>query len=129
MRKHQGMTLIAMLLTMATVVIVGILVMRVVPVYIHHYEVISSLKALNKIPSSEFSADPAANAEVIRTRLIKQFDMNSIYQIKPEQIVIGPSEDGKFNVSVKYQVIVPVVANARLLFDFEANQEVKAGGE
>jgi len=129
MRKHQGLTLIGMLLTMATVVVLGILVMRVVPVYIHHYEVISSLKTLNKIPSDEFSADAAANSEVIKARLIKLFYVNGIDQIKPDQIVIGPGEDGKFNISVKYQVIVPVFANAKLLFDFEADQEVNTGGE
>lgn len=129
MRKHQGLTLIGMLLTMAIVIIAGVLLMRVVPVYVHHYEVLTSLKALNSLPPTEFSVDPASNADILRTKLLNQLYVNSIESIKPEQIVIQPDGESKFRISIKYQVITPLVANIRLLFDFKANQEVKVSAE
>ncbi len=129
MRKQQGLTLIGMLLTMAIVIITGIVIMRVVPVYKSHYEVTSSLKALNNLPANAFSTDPAANANILREKLLNQFLVNSITSISPEQIIIEPTDEGKFNISIKYQVILPLVANVRLLFDFDTSQEVKVGAE
>ncbi len=126
MRKNQGMTLVGMLLTMAVVVIAGILVMRIVPVYLQHYSVTSSINALKKVPATEFSADPAANARMLKDRLMKQLYINSV-ELPPEQIRIVPNGRGNFLVSVKYQVTKPLVYNMSLLFDFDESHEVEAG--
>ena len=129
MRKYQGMTLIGMLLTMAVVIIAGIVIMRIVPVYLEHYEVVNSMEALNKLPATEFSTDPSANANILKTKLLNQLYVNSIESITPEQIIISPDGEGSFLISIKYQVIRPLVANIRLLFDFEASQKVKVSAE
>lgn len=129
MRKQQGITLIGMLLTMAVVVIAGIVVMRVVPVYLEHYAVVTSLASLNKLPPTEFSLDPASNANILRSKLINQLYVNSIESIKPEEIKIIPNGEGKFSISVKYEVTRPLVGNIRLLFDFQASQEVNVSAE
>jgi hypothetical protein len=124
MHKHQGITLIGMLLTMAIIIIAGVFTMRVVPVYIQYYEVTNSMQALDKIPATEFSSDPAANGAILRTKLLNQLYVNSIESISPEQIVIEPNGENKFKLSIKYKVIRPLVANVSLLFDFNAYQEV-----
>jgi len=123
-QQQRGMTLIGMVLTLATVVIIGVVVIKVVPVYIGQFSVESSLKALNAIPSTEFSSDPAANAGILKSKLLSQLYVNSIESITPQQINVIPNPKGNFDVSVKYQVIRPLVANVSLLFDFEASQEV-----
>ena len=129
MHHQKGMTLIGMLLTMATVIITGIVVMRVVPVYLEYYEVTSSMKALNTLPATDFSSDPEVNANVLRTKLLNQLYVNSIESITPEQIKLTPDEQGHFNLSIKYQVIKPLVANVSLLFNFEASQEVTSSAQ
>ena len=129
MQKHSGMTLVGMLLTMAAVILSGIVIMRIVPVYLEHYELLSSMKSLNKLPPTEFSTDAAANAAILRSKLLSQLYVNSIESIAPEQIVVTPEEEGNFKISVKYEVIRPLVANIRLLFDFQASQEVKVRAE
>lgn len=129
MSKFQGMTLIGMLLTLAVVVAVGVTLLRVVPVYIQHFEVVSSVKALNALPSSDFSGDPASDAAMLRNKLLNQLYVNSIESITPDQILITPDDHAHFKISIKYQVIRPLVANVRLLFDFETSQEVKVSGE
>ena len=129
MHNDKGMTLIGMLLTMAVVIFSGIVVMRIVPVYLEQYELITSLKALNSLPPTEFTADPSTNAGVLKSKLLSQLYINSIESITPEQIVIVPDDKGNFQITVKYQVIRPLFANIRLLFDFEASQEVKVSAE
>lgn len=129
MQKSQGMTLIGMLLTMAVVVISGITIMRIVPVYIENFEVTSSIRALNTLPATDFSADPAANAAILRSRLVNQFDVNSIDSILPDQINIEPVGENKFKISLKYQVIKPLIANIKLLFDFKVSEEVKISAQ
>lgn len=125
MRKYQGMTLIGMLLTTVTVIIAALLVIKIMPVYLEHYEVVNSMKTLNTLPSTEFSADQEANANILKGKLLRQLDVNSIESIQPEQITITPEEDNKYDVSVKYQVIKPLVGNMNLLFKFQDSTEVK----
>ncbi len=123
MRNYQGMTLIGMVLTMAVVVMVGILVMRVVPVYLEHYSILSSISALEKLPASEFSTDPLANAHVLQDKLANQLYVNSIV-LPPEDIKIVPKGENRFLITIKYQVIKSLFANASLLFVFDESQEV-----
>ena len=129
MQKNRGMTLVGMLLTMAIVIISGVVVMRIVPVYLEYYELTSSMNALNRLPSTDFSTDPAVNANILRTKLLNQLYVNSIESITAEQIKMTPDNQGNFQINVKYQVIRPLVANVSLLFDFEASQEVKISAE
>ena len=126
MYNQKGMTLIGLLLTVVIIVFLGILVMRVVPVYIQNYEIKRSLASLNNLDPSQFSSDPMANVSVLKTRLINQLDLESIGFIKPEQISITPS-DGNYLVKLKYSVIKPLIANVSLMFDFEESEEVKVG--
>ena len=129
MHKQQGMTLIGMLLTMAIVIMGGIVVMRVVPVYLEYYEVVSSMSSLNKLPATDFSTDPAANATILKSKLLNQLFINSTQSISEQQIVITPNDPGVFQLSIKYQVIKPLFYNISLLFDFNATQEVKISAE
>ncbi len=124
MRKQQGITLIGMLLTMAAVIIAGIVVMRIVPVYLENYEVNSSIKALSSLPATEFSEDSGANADVLRSKLLNQLYINSIVSIAPEQIVITPNGEKTFTISIKYEVIKPLVGNMNFLFMFNETHEV-----
>ena len=124
--RYKGMTLIGMVLTLAIVGTVGIVIMRVVPVYLDYYEVSNSISALEKIPATEFSGDPAANASVLRDRLINQLYVNSI-ELPPEDISITPNENGNFQVRIKYKVIKHLFGNMSLLFEFDKSQEVKLG--
>ena len=129
MQNQKGLTLIGMLLTMSTIIIMGIVIIRVVPVYLENYEVVNSMQALNTLPTTDFSTDPAMNANILRTKLLNQLYVNSIESITPEQIKMTPDDHGNFQVTIKYQVTKPLVANVSLLFDFDLSQEVKISAE
>ncbi|APF03488.1 TPA: DUF4845 domain-containing protein [Legionella pneumophila] len=129
MRKQQGMTLIGMLFTAVVVVMAGIFVMRVVPVYIQHYSILHSVKSLNSMSVSSLSGDPLTDVATLRESVTKRLDINGIEDLKPGQLVITPSGPNKFKIKLKYQVIKPLVYNMSLLFNFEDNFEVIAGSE
>ncbi|HAT8211072.1 TPA: DUF4845 domain-containing protein, partial [Legionella pneumophila] len=95
MRKQQGMTLIGMLFTAVVVVMAGIFVMRVVPVYIQHYSILHSVKSLNSMSVSSLSGDPLTDVATLRESVTKRLDINGIEDLKPGQLVITPSGPNK----------------------------------
>ncbi|KGP63040.1 membrane protein [Legionella norrlandica] len=129
MRKQKGMTLIGMLLTAAVVIMAGIFVMRVVPVYIQYYSIVHSIKSLNSVPASSLSGDPMADVMVLRSSVSKRLEINGIDDLKQEQLMISPSGPNQFKVKLKYQVIRPLIYNMSILFNFEDSFEVVAGSE
>ncbi|KTD47255.1 transmembrane protein [Legionella rubrilucens] len=127
MRKQQGLTLIGMLFTVIVVCIAGLVIMRVVPVYIQHFEVKRSISALENIDAAEFSTDTAANAMVLRKRLANQFTINGLDDIKLDEVNIVPDGRGNFNINVKYTVVRPLFYNISLMFNFDETKEVNIG--
>lgn len=130
MQRMKGLTFVGMLLTMAAVIVLGLLAMRVTPVYIAHYTVTHSLSTLSTLPTTNFSTDdPAENATIIKRSLMKQFEVNGIDDITEANITIQPNEQHQLIVTIKYQVTRPFIGNISLLFDFNDSQEVTIGRE
>lgn len=129
-KTNQGITLVGLLLTIIGIVLAGIVIIRTVPVYLEYYSVHESITALKTIPSADFSTDPAANAIMLRKRLLNQLYVNSV-DIPDEGVKIVPLEHGNFKVSIKYQAVRHLFANISLLFDFDTSEEVstRAGNE
>ena len=129
MHKQKGMTLIGMLLTMVVVVLAAIVVMRIVPVVIQHYAIVSSIKSLNQTPISSLTGDPMTDVSSLRASLTKRLDINGLDDLKPEELIIYPNGEHKYKVKLKYKVIRPLVYNVSLLFNFDQTIEVVAGSE
>lgn len=127
MRKEQGITLVGMLSLIVIIICLGVLLMRVVPVYIDNYEVRQSIEALHDLQASNFSTDPMANVTVLRTKLMNQLSVNGIYDIKSEQVTITPANAGVYLIAIHYVVIKPLVYNVSLMFDFNESEEVIVG--
>ncbi len=129
MQNSRGLTFIGMLLTMTIVIVFGVLLMRIVPVYLQHYEVVHSLSTLSALPKDQLSADPSVSAIMLKKSLLKQFEINSIDDITAANVTVLLASENKMQVSVKYQAIRPFVANISLLFNFENSEEVTIGSE
>lgn len=129
MKNQKGMTLIGMLMTVALLVMVGIIIMRIVPVYMENYSIVNSIKSLNTTPIASLSGDPLADIAVLKRSLNKRLDINSIDDLKDNQILMSPDGEHKFKAHLKYQVVRPLVYNMSLLFDFDETYEVVAGSE
>lgn len=129
MQKQQGMTLVGMLFTATVVVMAAIIVMRVVPVYLQHYTITQSVKSLSTVPVDSLTGDPVTDVAVMKGDLDKRLNINSIDELKENDVVIVPKDEHRFQVTVKYQVIRPLGFNISLLFDFNDTYEVVAGSE
>ena len=129
MRKQQGMTLIGMLLTVAAIVMAAIVVMRLVPVYMQHYEIVQSIKALNTVPVSSLSGDPLADIAVLRSDLTKRLDINGVDELKEGGVTFTPDGEHKFKVRLKYQAVRFLAYNVNLMINFDDTYEVIAGSE
>jgi hypothetical protein len=129
MKNQKGMTLIGMLMTVALLVMVGITIMRIVPVYMENYSIVNSIKSLNSTPIASLSGDPLADIAVLKRSLNKRLDINGIEDLKDNQILMSPDGEHKFKAHLKYQVIRSLVYNMSLLFDFDETYEVVAGSE
>ncbi|PJD95196.1 MAG: DUF4845 domain-containing protein [Legionella sp.] len=127
MRSQQGMTLIGLLLTIILIVFAAVITMRVVPIMIQYYSVVSSIKSLNETPAADLTGDPAVDIQVLQSSLAKRLDINGVDTVKPEQIRMVPDGTNQFKVQLNYQVISPLVYNVSLLFVFNRTFEVKVG--
>lgn len=129
MRKQQGMTLIGMLLTVVVVVMAAVVVMRLVPVYLEHYEIVQSIKSLNTVNASSLSGDPLADTIVLRSDLIKRLDINGISDLKENEVTFTPNGEHRFKVRLKYQAVRYLAYNVNLMINFDDTYEVVAGSE
>jgi hypothetical protein len=129
MHKQKGITLIGMLLTVAVVVMAAIVVMRIVPVFLQHYSIVQSIKALNDTSAVTLTGDPMADTLALRRGLTKRLDINGIEDLKEGELTISPAGPNKYKVKLKYQATRPLVYNMSLLFDFDDTIEVLTGSE
>jgi hypothetical protein len=123
MRKHNGVTLIGFIFFAVCICILGLLVLRIAPVYIKHYYVVHAAQSLRSLPKADLNREPIVVAQFLRTKLISQLYVNEIRHIKPKEIKIKRTRKS-FDIEIKYEVRQPLVYNITLLFDFDTKVEV-----
>ncbi len=108
--RQNGISLFGFILAMIVVVMAGIVVMKVAPMYIEYNSVKKSLDGLSQ---EQFSS----TAEV-REALTKRFNINYVDSLQKEDITIKSKED-KYLVAVDYYVDKPLVGNLSLSAHFQ----------
>lgn len=129
MKHEKGLSFIGMLLAMASVIVLGILALRVTPVYLQHYAVIRALHSLNAMPEKDASGDLSANEMTVRRTLMKQFEIDNVDDVNENNITLTAGESDKLKITIQYQVTRPFIGNISLLFTFNDSQEVPIGRE
>lgn len=118
--KMAGMSGLGFLLLLVVIGFFALLVIRLFPVYLEHYNVSSSLKSLQ----SEAQLEAMSNAE-IRTSLLRRFEVNDVTHVGKEDIKIE-IEDGARRVSIAYEVRKPFFGNIDLVVSFSDTAELNA---
>lgn len=124
MHKQKGMTTIGMMFSAGVVIMLGIIALRVIPVYIENYMLISSIRSLQDIPASDFADDLSSNMEILKSKLVSRVNINGLDPAILEKLKITPKDSRVFLVSVKYTVKRHLIYNLSLLFDFDETKEV-----
>lgn len=118
MRKQQGMTFIGLVFTIAAIVFVAVIGMKLAPAYL---EFMSIKKAIAKIEH-----DPSF-ASMSKNDIVAQFDrsatIDDIKTIQGNELLISKEEGGRPVVTAEYQTVVPLVANVSALIDFRASTD------
>ena len=109
LKKNQsGMTFIGLIIVLAAVISIAVVGMKVGPAYLEFMNV------KNAIKRAASSADTSSKKEVA-TAFDKSAAVDNISVVKGSDLVVNGGV-----ISVDYQVVVPIVANASVLLDFSA---------
>ncbi len=117
LQNQKGFSLSGLLMWSVALVLAAILGMKVVPVYIENATIKKNLVAVVNDASLQ-----NASASQLRNSFAKRARIDNIDVITTKDIVIK-KEKGNLILSTNYIVLVPLVANVSLHFDFETSSE------
>jgi len=112
--RQNGMTLISFLAVFVVAGFLVLLALKLVPVYLDHMKVKSSLEGMK---TEAGLADKPA--QEIRKMLQKRWDINSIQDLSAEESVFIEKKSGVVKIQVAYEVEKPVMGNMSALIKFE----------
>ena len=109
--KQKGLSVVGFVIVLAMVIFVSYLGMRIVPLYMEYYSVVS---ALNGMASERGVADRSPNRikEIVLERLYVSYSEN----VKKSHIKI--TRGNGVHVRVKYEVRTPIIGNLDVVARF-----------
>ena len=120
--RQRGLTAISWIFIIALAVFLGMIGLKLVPIYLTHYNIQTVLRQL---PEEPFIGDKGP-AE-IRKSLLTRFKINSIYDFDPNNIRIQKGLRN-YTVEVTYTVREPVMGNVDMLVSFSDSVEITPTG-
>lgn len=111
--SQRGMTLLSFLVMMAVAIVLGTLALRLLPAYLNHYKIKSSLEALQSQP--EWAS---RSREDIIGSLQKHWEVDSVDDVTARDISIT-REGHNTRVRVVYDVTRPFLRNIDLVIHFD----------
>ena len=112
-KQQAGLSLLPVFFGLLITGLVVILGFKIVPLYMEHYGVASSLKSLEQ----EAGMRQKSTSELM-TILKKRLDINDVRRVSREDITIK-KQPRETTVRVAYEVQVPLVGNVDLLVIFD----------
>lgn len=116
--KQQGLTFISWLLILAMVGLLVLVGIKITPVYLEHFAVRKTLESLKDEPLIS-----RKSLREIRTMLMRRMDMNSIYDLSKDEVIIKRS-GGVTTITVSYEERRNVMGNLSLVMTFEDSIEL-----
>jgi len=117
-KRQQGLTLISLIVLLGFIGSVALLVLKILPIYLDHNKVVNALNQVKEIEGIENQSEYE-----IKNSFAKKFNINYVYDIKPQDIHITKS-GGYLKVSIEYEVIEPIIGNLSVLAEFNDSFEV-----
>jgi|Tabmets5t2r1_1033131.scaffolds.fasta_scaffold191205_1 hypothetical protein len=114
-KRQDGLTVISILFIVVLLGTAVLLTFRLVPIYIEHFGVVSSLKSMEKEPDMH-AKSPGELLEMLRKRL----EINDVKRVTKENIFIKRQQRDT-HIQIAYEVQVPVVSNISLLVTFDSS--------
>ncbi len=110
--KQKGLSIIGFIIVLAMVVFVSFLGMRIVPLYMEYYSVVS---ALNGVASERGSAN--LSPYDIKVKILNRLYVSYSENVKESHIKI--TRGNGVNLRVKYEVRTPIMGNLDVIARFD----------
>lgn len=115
LKRQRGVTAFGIVMALLLVGIVTSFTLRVAPVYIEHFNVLASMKALKQ-------GDESLQATAVKNALLNSFAINDVKNVDRHHILI--ERHGKVRVvTVAYEVRKTLVANIDFVIKFSDSVE------
>ena len=111
-KKQQGLSIIGFIIVLAMAVFVSYLGMRIVPLYMEYYSVVS---ALNGVASERGSA--RLSPFDIKVKVLNRLYVSYSENVKESHIKI--TRGNGVNLRVKYEVRTPILGNLDVIARFD----------
>ncbi len=119
LHQQRGVTGITMVLIVALVAFFSLLAIRLFPVYLEHFKVVSHLENL----ASEEGVSDLSDKEIRKT-LLKRFDIDDVENVRAEDIFIEHPDRNTTIVAIEYEVRTPAFGNVDMVVSFIDEVEV-----
>lgn len=116
--RQGGMTLIGFLFVLAAALFVAYIGMKLVPVYLNHYSVVSVLKTMAEEPGAANMSEGR-----IRDLLSRKFTTSYVKHIRPQDVEIV--RGGGTRIVADYEVRVALVGNLDAVAVFRHEQPLE----
>ena len=121
--RQDGMTYLGMLIMLIVIAFIAVVLIKVLPLYMEHFKVKSSLDSLAQdTKDSQAALSPVE----IEQHLLKRLSINDVQHVKKENIQVT-REGRKIVVTVDYEARVTLFDNLDLVARFPDNR-VELGG-
>lgn len=112
-RRQRGMTMWAMLGVLIVVGFVLLVAVRLTPVYLNHWSVVSVAESVQQDTDRD---DPMSEVwEKVRVR----FGLNNLRSLEPREVMNIRRRDGGLEIRVNYEQRRPLMANVELVVTFD----------
>lgn len=113
--KQRGMTLIGFLIVLSAALFVAYIAMKLVPIYLNHYSVVSSMKSLAAEPNVTDMSEAR-----LRDLLSRKFSTSYVKHITPRDVEIVRSTG--VQVVAEYEVREDLIGNLDAVITFKRVQ-------
>ena len=122
-RRHDGITYLGMLILLIVIAFFAVVLIKVMPLYMEHFKVKSSLDSLaQESKDTQTALSPA----LVERHLLNRLSINDVQHVNNKDISI--TRDGhKLVVTVNYEARVHLFYNIDLVAQFK-NDSVELGG-
>lgn len=120
LKRQKGMTAIGILIILALIAFFTLLVLRLAPPYLEHFNVTTSLKSLQQEPGIKDKTPTE-----IRSLLQRRLDINDVANVKKDHVTVEKDrKSGLLRIAVVYEVRVDILANVDAVVSFSDSIEI-----
>ena len=117
LNRQQGLTFISLVFLLGLIGFFTLLALKIAPIYLNNSKVVSSVKTIKETPDIINKSK-----QEIKTSLEKNFDMNYVDHVSPNDITIV-AVPGYVKLDIEYERVEPLFGNLSVLVQFHEGFE------